>query len=74
MAYQPRRVKGAIEALVTLTTNADAVLAFGAITAGDEEHAGASTQPLDLLTDAGLARAVDALRDIPEELIRAACQ
>ena len=74
VAYQPRRVKGAIEALVTLTANTDAILAFGAITAGDEEKAGASTQPLDLLTDAGLARAVDALRDIPDDLLKAACE
>ena len=74
VSYQPRRVKGAIEALVTLTTNTDAILAFGAITAGDEEKAGATTQPLDLLTDAGLARAVDALRDIPIDMLKAASE
>lgn len=74
VSYQPRRVKGAIEALVTLTTNTDAILAFGAMTAGDEEKAGATTQPLDLLTDAGLARAVDALRDIPINMLKAASE
>jgi len=74
VAYQPRRVKGAIEALVALTSNTDAILAFGAITAGDEEKGAASTQPLDLLTDAGIARAVDALRDIPVEMLKAASE
>jgi len=74
VAYQPRRVKGAIEALVTLTTNTDAILAFGAVTAGDEEKGGTMSQPLDLLTDAGLARAVDALRDIPIDMLKAASE
>ena len=55
VAYQPRRVNGAI-------------------TAGDQEKAGATTQPLDLLTDAGLSRAIDALRDIPIDMLKAASE
>ena len=71
-----RMLRAAAVQLLRVTAGEECGVAyqFGAVTAGDEEKGGTMSQPLDLLTDAGLARAVDALRDIPIDMLKAASE